>query len=112
MKAAIDKAKPEVSWVIWQDTKGVWVGTKREFEQSKRRETVISDAFGAGDNPETDALYRAVQMGGVMRQTYATCVRQYGQGNLKGAWLQYDDAAQGKRIGQWEQRLERLTSEP
>jgi hypothetical protein len=112
MKAAMDEAKPEASWIVWQDTRGVWVGTKQEFEQSRRQETVISDAFGAGDNPEADALYRAVQMGGVMQQTYAACVLQYGQGNLKGTWLHYDDAAQGNRIGEWGERLEQLTLEP
>ena len=42
------------------------------------------------------ALHRAVQLGQVLRQTYANCMRP---------WLQYDDAAQKQHIKEWEERL-------
>jgi hypothetical protein len=108
--AAQGQVKAAPTWVVWQDARGVWVGTKHEFERSKMQETVVSDVFDVGDNRELDALRRAVQMGMVMRQSYATCVQQYGRRNLKGGWLEYDGAAQGERIKQWEDRVRELIS--
>ena len=41
-------------------------------------------------------LHRAVQLGQVLRQTYANCMKP---------WLQYDDVAQAQRIQEWKKRL-------
>lgn len=98
----------EATWVVWEDVRGIWLGLPYEFQQSKRLDTIICDVLDTGSHREFGALHRAVQLGQVLRQTYANCVRQYGREKLTGNWLQFDDAGQEQRIREWEKRLKSL----
>jgi hypothetical protein len=89
-------AQTERTCVVWQDGRGIWVGTPEEFKQSKRPETIVCDVLNTGSHRDSDALQRAIQLGRVLRQTYANCVKP---------WLQYDDFAQEQRVREWEERL-------
>jgi hypothetical protein len=89
----------ERTWVVWQDGGGIWLGTPEEFRQSKRPETIVCDVLDSGSRRDFHALQRAAQLGRVLRQTYANCVRP---------WLQYDDTAQEQRIRDWDERFRRL----
>ena len=89
-------AKPEHIWVVWQDGRGIWVGTQQDYKGSKRPETIICDVIKRGGFQNAAALHRAIQLGEMLRQTYATHMK---------SWLQYDDAAQRQRIQEWYDQL-------
>jgi hypothetical protein len=93
-------ATPELTWVVWQDATGVWLGTREDFHRLKRPEAIVCDVLDTANQRELDALHRAVQIGQMLRQRYANLVRP---------WLQYDDAAQDQRIKKWEERAKKLT---
>jgi hypothetical protein len=97
-----EAVRTECTWVIWQDGRGIWVGTPEEFRQSKRPETIVCDVLNNGSHRDFDALQRAIHLGRVLRQTYANCVKP---------WLQYDDFAQEQRIREWGERLRLLCAE-
>ena len=88
--------RPEHIWVVWQDGRGIWVGTQPDFKLAKRPETIVCDVIDRGTHPAAAALHRAIQLGETLRQTYA---------NYMKSWLQYDDAAQKQRIQEWYERL-------
>jgi hypothetical protein len=94
--AAAEAAIAEPTWVVWQDGRGVWVGTVDEYKRSKRPETIVCDVFDRGSRRDLAALHRAVQLGQMLRQSYINAMRP---------WLKYDDVAQGQRIRHWDERL-------
>jgi hypothetical protein len=98
---AEEVAKPEVTWVVWEDGRGIWLGTVEDYKRSKRPETTVCDVFNSGADRDFRALDRAVQLGHTKRRDYATAVRP---------WLQYDDSSQQNRVREWEQRLAILVS--
>ena len=87
--------QPEVTWVVWQDARGIWAGTLEEYKQSKRPETIVCDVFNTGIHRDYDARQRAIHLARLVRQTYSDCVKP---------WLQYDDFAQAQRVKEWEER--------
>jgi hypothetical protein len=89
-------ARPARTWVVWQDGRGVWIGSVEEYKQSKRPETIVCDIIDSGNDRDYHAFQRAVQVAQVLRQTYANCVKP---------WLHYDDRVQELRIKQWQERL-------
>lgn len=93
---AAEPVQPERTWVVWQDGRGIWVGTPEEFKQSKRPDTIVCDVLDNGVHRDFSALQRAIHLGQVLRQTYANCVKP---------WLQYDDLAQQQRMKEWEERM-------
>ena len=95
-QATEEAANPERTWVVWQDGKGIWVGTQQDFKLSKRPETIVCDVIDRGAHQASAALQRAIQLGQTLRQTYA---------NYMKSWLQYDDSAQKQRIQEWYERL-------
>jgi hypothetical protein len=109
-KTAKQAVEPELTWIVWEDAGGIWLGSKEEFRRFKGPDTILCDVLDTGTHREFDALHRAVQLGQGLRQTYANCVRQHGQENLKGHWLQFDDAAQERRIREWEEQLRKIRS--
>jgi hypothetical protein len=95
-QATQEPAKPENTWVVWQDGRGIWVGTRQEFKDSKRLDTIVCDVIASGTQQASVALHRAIQLAETVRQTYANYMKY---------WLQYDDAAQKQRIQEWYERL-------
>ena len=95
-QATEEAVNPERTWVVWQDGKGIWVGTQQDFKLSKRPETIVCDVIDRGAHQASAALQRAIQLGQTLRQTYA---------NYMKSWLQYDDSAQKQRIQEWYERL-------
>ncbi len=95
-QAAEEAARPEHTWVVWQDGRGIWVGTQQDFKHSKRPETIVCDVIDRGAQQASAALHRAIQLGQTLRQTYASYMKY---------WLQYNDAAQEQRIQDWYERL-------
>ncbi len=93
---AEEVAKPEHAWVVWQDGRGIWVGTRQEFKNSKRPETIVCDVIDRGAHQVAAALHRAIQLAETLRQTYSNHMK---------SWLQYDDAAQRQRIQDWYERV-------
>ncbi len=93
---ATEEAKPEHIWVVWQDGRGIWVGTSQEFKHSKRPETIVCDVIDRGAHQGAAALHRAIQLGQTLRRAYADHMK---------SWLQYDDVAQRQRIQDWYERL-------
>jgi len=91
-----EAAKPDNPWVVWQDGRGIWVGTRQEFIHSKRLDTIVCDVIDRGTHQDSDALHRAIQLGKTLRQSYANYVK---------SWLQYNDAEQQHRIDEWHGRL-------
>ena len=89
-------AKPEHTWVVWQDGRGIWVGNLQDFKDAKRPETIVCDVIDRGSLQGAAALHRAIQLGESLRQTYASHMK---------SWLQYDDVAQRQRIQEWYDRL-------
>ena len=98
-KATQEAAKPEHTWVVWQDGRGIWVGTLEDFKLSKRVDSIVCDVIDSGPHQDSVALQRAVQVGQTLRQSYANYLRY---------WLQYNDAAQKQRIEGWQDRLREL----
>ncbi len=95
-QATEETAKPEHTWVVWQDGRGIWVGGLQEFKEAKRLDTIVCDVIDRGSHQGAAALHRAIQLGETLRQTYA---------NYMKSWLHYDDAAQKQRIQEWYERL-------
>ena len=94
---ATEEAKnPERTWVVWQDGRGIWVGTQQDFKHSKRPETIVCDVIDRGSHQASTALQQAIQLGETLRQAFGSHMKY---------WLQYDDAAQKQRIQEWYERL-------
>ena len=95
-QATEEASRPEHTWVVWQDGRGIWAGTLHDFKHSKRPDTVVCDVIDRGSHLGAAALHRAIQLGETLRQTYASHMK---------SWLHYDDAAQRQRIQEWYDRL-------
>ncbi len=95
-QATEEAAVAEHTWVVWQDGRGIWVGTLQEFKDSKRPETIVCDVINRGGHQGASALHRAIQLGEALRQSYASHMKY---------WLRYEDAAQKQRIQEWYDRL-------
>jgi hypothetical protein len=95
-QATEEAAKPEHTWVVWQDGRGIWVGPLQVFKDSKRLDTIVCDVIDREGHQGAAALHRAIQLAETVRQSYASHMKY---------WLHYDDAAQKQRIQEWYDRL-------
>jgi hypothetical protein len=95
-QAAEETVNPEHAWVVWQDGRGIWLGTLQNFKNSKRPDAIVCDVIDRGAHQASAARQRAIQLAETLRQSYANHMRY---------WLQYDDAAQKQRIQEWYEHL-------